>query len=258
VIFKRKHEPDESTIFSQLEHIFKEHRAGMTPIDAFLQPLGKRDRHNQPRPEPLKITFGNVNPLSITVKPTDTLRFFRGRDLTAAFITIYNDDYWLIALWDHFADAARGSSVAREIVRAFVKHCIYVTAEEIAQQTNEMDASRASKYGRINHVMYFKQVFDWSQIWKCIRAPTKRKLSERVRKKKRTANAIDYRLVKASVPQLEAMFQELDLPKVVFWLTSQPSQMGGVIKFLTRFYASTRDRGRLKKAIKSLVKKDEQ
>ena len=120
-------------LFEDLRHIFREHSDTTTPIDAFLWPLVKYDRHHNVRDKPLVVNWGNIGPLTMAVRPLKTARSLRAPELVNAIATIYNDDYWLFALWSHFSGLARGSAISRAIVRAFIKHCVFLTVEEIAR-----------------------------------------------------------------------------------------------------------------------------
>jgi hypothetical protein len=255
MISKNPAVPAMSTLFDSVSHVFREHRSSLSPIEAFIIPLARQTRRNEPRKPPVTFILGNVATLHMTIYPMELARTFVGPDLVAAIARIYNDDYWLFSLWNHFADAAQGSSLSREVVRAFIKHCIYVTVEEVATQSVQIDHKAIASYGRINRIAYYKQVFDWSQIWQCLRAPSKRKLERQLRRKNKLAHGQDFKSIRATIPELEALFREHNLPRVIFDMTDQPDDFGGFLRVTYLALTSARDSRRLRKAIRQLVRK---
>lgn len=241
-------------LFQDLRHIFRDHSDATTPIDAFLWPLVKHDRHNKAREKPLLVNWGNIGPLNVTIKPLQTPRSLRAPELVTAIATIYNDDYWLFALWSHFSALAQGSAVSRAIVRAFIKHCVFLTVEEIARYSNQIDAERAARHARTSMIYYYKRVFDWSAIWKCIQLPARRKIKKRLWRAGKQVHALDFAAARLAVPELKAIFEQYNLPKVVADAMDQKEDYIGIIKTTSLMFSMIFDRGRLRKAIRGLVK----
>src|SRR4051794_24775655 len=174
-------EADAVPLFDDLRHIFREHSESTTPIAAFLWPLLTRDRNQRIRPEPLAVQWGNIAATRLSIEPTKAARSLRSPELVRAIAAIYNDQYWLFAPWSHFSAASNGSAISRAIVRAFIKHCVFLTIEEIERYSKTIGADEVSKHGRSSMANFYKRVFDWSAIWKCIQLPARRKIQKRLR-----------------------------------------------------------------------------
>jgi hypothetical protein len=249
-----RNETNDAALFEDLRHIFRGHSNTTTPIDAFLWPLVKHDRHHKAREKPLIVNWGNIGALKVTLEPSKSARSLRAPELVNAIAAIYNDDYWLFALWSHFSNAARGSAISRAIVRAFIKHCVFLTVEEIARYSVKIDADQAVRHARTPTVYYYKRVFDWSAIWKCIQLPARRKIQKRLRRAGKDAHALDFAAARMAVPELKAIFEQYNLPKVVADATDQKEDYIGIIKTTSLMFSMIVDRGKIRHAIRGLVK----
>ena len=245
--------PDSAVpLFEDLRHIFRDHADTTTPIDAFLWPLVTRDRHQKLREKPLVLNWGNVDALSFSIQPLSLQRTLRAPALVSAIATIYNDQYWLFALWSRFSAAAQGSALSRAIVRAFIKNSVFVTVEEIARYSNRIDADQATRHGRTSTVYYYKRVFDWTAIWQCIQLPARRKIKKRLIRTGQKGRELDFSAACLVVPELIEIFAQLhDVAKKA---TDQKEDYDGILKTTKLMIRMIFDKRRIQNAIRNLVK----
>ena len=107
-----------------------------------------------------------VQEVSFLVSPTDESRAFTGTELSLAITKLYDEHYLLVALWIRlFADCQR-RRIATEIVRAFVKRCIQVSAEDIAANAKRevIDPRAIHEMKPCPSSSFYARAFDWERI----------------------------------------------------------------------------------------------
>jgi len=78
-----------------------------------------------------KIVWGKRATEKINIKPGSDFIFHFGYEFDTAILYLFNHQYWLISLWLSMYRHAKNDDIAKEIVRAFIKNCINVTAREL-------------------------------------------------------------------------------------------------------------------------------
>src|SRR3954466_6160372 len=102
-------------LFDDLQRLFR--RGNMDPVRRFLLAIKGRDRLGKEREKPLNLTFGDLIEDDVEILPIGESRRFSGSQLTQAIIRRYNEDYWLLALWNALTRNAKDSHLGLELVR---------------------------------------------------------------------------------------------------------------------------------------------
>jgi hypothetical protein len=169
-------------LFEDLRSIFRQ--GDFDPVRRFLHVINARDRSGRPRTDIVPIEFGApISDRELTIRPINEPRTFTGYELTEAIIARYNEDYWLLALWNALARNAHDSTLAIDLVRAFIKHGVFLTGEELLKSERKViDALFVKRNGLGRDVEYYNQLFAWSPIFNCLHLSARKEVVRRLRR----------------------------------------------------------------------------
>ncbi len=125
--------------------------------------------------------------------PIEERRRFTGTQLTHAILKHYNDDYWLLSFWKKLVENAKHSRLGVDLVRAFVKHGIYLTGEDFIDNRRVLTHRFVTDNGLTDRVTYYKRLFSWGQIVKCMRHRERKAIVHRLRNDRSTIKAFRLR-----------------------------------------------------------------
>lgn len=124
------------------------------------------------------VTLGQVKTTTeITIQPNGHIREYVGRSICEKLITHINEEYWLIALWNLLYEDSKHSVISREIVRAFIKHCISEIANGLVQYgPNNIEKSHINNECLPDHVRFYKSIFSYNSIIEEMRSRARNKM----------------------------------------------------------------------------------
>jgi len=110
--------------------------------------------------------FGNkVAARKVTKSPNGEIKEYSGKEICEKIINYLNNEYWLITLWDLLYEDSVDSLVSREIVRAFIKHCISTIAHNLVVFGPKIiTCSNINNNCLPNNTLFYKTVFSYSGI----------------------------------------------------------------------------------------------
>jgi hypothetical protein len=246
------------SVFAEITVLFpSQHQTD--PIEAFIRQLQGKDRSGRKRENKIRITFGNhLDGEEILILPTNDQRTFSGSEIAKYVVDSYNQDYWLVALWNKMLKNAEGSALAREIVRSIIKHCIFLTAEDIGKFDCQVDTLLLKNNRLDNRVTYYKRVFHWGDIWRCMREPYKSRVLERLQRNNEAKLA--HRIDRVSLDSLGQHLSEINLilgssnlPTVAANSTAQKTNMAGILKTIYLSALFWHDSSQLRSALRTLI-----
>ena len=115
----------------------------------------------------------------LRLRPVGINKYYKGKELCKQLIEFYNNEYWLVVLWDLLCNDAKQSSISREITRAFIKHCISVTADQLilyGPQTVKPDNINNDVMPNI--IDFYKKVLSYDGIISELRNRTRKKITK--------------------------------------------------------------------------------
>lgn len=237
-----------------MRHVFRTEAQRLDPLDVFVTVIVTRDRANRIRTTPATLELGERKTVALKLQPTGRRCVHRTSAVAEAIAHIYNDEYWLFSLWEHLARHAQGSALAREITRGFIKHCIFVTTEYVLTYSPESVDKRAiEQHARMNTITFYKRIFAWSAILKCMSSSARTEVRARLVRAQRPARDDDYAMVRATIPELKTLFREHDLPEAVVDAAEQPEDLHGIVDAMKRTYTFFRDRSEIRRRLERLV-----
>lgn len=223
------------SVFADIQLLFPGQKA-TNPVEVFIRQMQGKDRANRRRKDKIAVAFGDLRRTEeVVVLPNKDKRFFEGTELAEAIVNIYNNEYWLISLWSQMLLNAGQSSLGREVVRAIIKHCVFVTAEDLISHNKSIDARFVRGNGLINRVNYYKRVFTWSEIYACIRIPARRRMDQRFDRHRKASvgfalNRMDFSRVAQQLPELNKILGDSSLPGIVAEAREQVENIGGILQ----------------------------
>jgi hypothetical protein len=235
-------------VLDDLQRLYKN---GADPIRTHLSHIAKRDRGGRWRDESLKLDFGQpVELREFVLVPISDHRSFSGPALCEAILERYNEDYWLIALWNQLLERAKDSRVATDLVRAFIRHSIYLTGEEfLTSGGRTVSPSFIRDNGLRNRVDYYRTLFSWNQLVACMRLSERRGIVERLRNDPSAIKG--FRLRKLSreqvlgrLPEINRLLVWSDLPTIVRDAEEQVENIQPILRWIYlnwHFWRKSRD-----------------
>lgn len=126
---------------------------------------------------PLKISRRGETLKKFNCIPCNTSIIRQGEDIYNNFLETYNSKVFLPSLWFSMYDITKNSNFGRELTRAFIKNSLFASArlwEEDLIAPYALDDKSVKK--SINIQKFYKEIFDFDAINKCMRKKGKRKL----------------------------------------------------------------------------------
>ena len=246
------------SVFAEIRVLFPAQRQ-TDPIEAFIRQIQGKDRSGRKRDQKIQIIFGTyLEGEEILVLPTNEPRSFSGSELARFVAESYNRDYWLFALWNKMLKNAAGSSLAREIVRAIVKHCIFLTAEEIGKLGRPVDTAFLKAQKLDNRISFYKRMFDWGCILHCMREPYKSRVRERLRHSNdavlaRKISTISFTRLGKHLTEINLILGSSNLPEIVETAKEQMVNIDGILRTIYLKSLFWHDSRQLRNAIKKLI-----
>lgn len=242
------------SVFADIQLLFPG-QLTTNPVEVFIREMQGKMRTGQRREVKIPITFGDYRRKEeIALLPRKDKRSFEGTELAEAIIEIYNNEYWLLAFWNQMLLNASRSSLGREIVRAIIKHCIFVTAEDLFSYNRPIDVRFIKDHGLTKRVNYYKRVFTWHDVYLCIRVPARRRLEQRFNRHREAAagfglRKFDFVKVKQSLPEINRILGGSNLPEIVADAQEQIDNIGGILQTVYLSSLFWRDSARIRKAL---------
>jgi len=113
----------------------------------------------------------------IVLKPNGQIKDYTGREICEKIVRYFNTEYWLIALWDLLCEDAKGSPISREIVRAFIKHCISTVAKNLISFGPQLITHKSINDDCLPHqTIFYQTIFSYNDIMREIRLRTKERI----------------------------------------------------------------------------------
>lgn len=197
-----------------------------------------RDRSGRWRKEAVKFDFGDlVEAEAMILAPINEQRHFSGSQLTQAILKRYNDDYWLLSLWNKLVENARESRLGLDLVRAFVKHGIYLTGEELVTGGRIVTYKLVADNGLADRVTYYKRLFTWRQIVKCLRYKQRKAIVQRLRNDGSTIKAFRLRYLKTQdilerLPEVNQILGYAQLPLIARDAKEQTENLQPILRWV--------------------------
>lgn len=246
-------------LFHEIQPLFPEQR-DLSLVDFFLRDIQGRDRSGKRRNADISVDYGkDVYGEEIKLLPVGDERTLDASELSVFIVNFYNHDYWLIAFWRALAENAAGSSIAREIVRAIVKHSIYVTGEELQSfKRSPVDLRLIRQERLMDRVTFYKHLFDWRSIYLCLREPEKTTVRERLKRSHvgdvahRIAN-IPFSTLQESLDEINTVLGSSDLPYIVDTAREQRESLAPILRTVYLNAVFWRDSRRIKRSLRQLV-----
>lgn len=247
------------SIFSDIGDLFATQRK-RNPIEVYISQAQGRDRSGRKRSDGVEVAFGDdIIDREFILLPHKQPRSFEGTELAEAVVEKYNQDYWLISLWNRMAENAAGSAIGREIVRALVKHCILLTAEELIEKRKTRIDAGLVRSGLADRITYYKRVFNWSDVFRCVREPERTKLEDRL-KRDRTSD-VGFRLKRKigfvgaaqSIPEINSILQQSNLPDLIEGAREQEESLAGFVQLIYIKSLFLRDSRRLRRELRKFT-----
>lgn len=247
-------------LFDELGRVFN---GRGDPIEAYLARIRVRERSGEKRKAVIPIKFGRtIENRTITLQPGNEARLYTGRELCEAIAERYNEEYWLITLWNKLLENARNTAIGTDLVRAFIKHGIYLTGEELASYNCEIDASFVALNGLKKRVKYYQELFEWGSIFSCLRMPQRRLVVRRLHHNHDAR--IGFTIRNASTAQLLAALPEINqvlgysqLPQIVRDAHEQTENLRGIVSSIYLQWQFWRDSRKLKAALKEVLRSNQ-
>lgn len=247
------------SVFEELRTLFPNQQT-TNPVEVYLRLSQGKDRLGKARRQRTLIDFGrDFLESAVEIAPHQEERVYRGSEFVEAVIDFYNRDYWLMALWAQMSTNAEGSYLGRELVRAFVKHGIFLTGEYLHSQNRRLSSRFIRSNGLSKRVNFYRNAFDWSAIFSCMRLPARRRISELL--SNRGAGAPGHQLasmqwedVSNSIPEVNQILAYSDLPRVAVDLEEQSENIGPIFRFIYMQSLFWRDSRLLRKALSDLLR----
>ena len=124
-----------------------------------------------------KIVWGEKTTEKINIKPGSDFIFHFGYEFDAAIIYLFNNQYWLVSLWLSMYRHAMNNDIAKEIVRAFIKNCINVTARELVMTGNKVLSTRLINTNWLSETPeYYRKIFTVNGIVREMRLKQRRQM----------------------------------------------------------------------------------
>lgn len=252
-------ESKEIPLFYEVQPLFPEQR-DLSLVDFFLREIQGKDRSGNRRSTKVKVEYGkDVYGQRIELLPSGDGRVLDASELTQLIVDFYNRDYWLIDFWRALATNAAGSAVAREIVRAIVKHSIYLTGEELlAHHRSPVDLRLVRQERLMDRVSYYKGLFDWSSIYQCLREPERSTLRDRLKRSRvgdvahRIAN-LPFSTLQSSLDEVNAILGSSDLPYLVETAQEQRENLATILRTVYLNAVFWRDSRKIRRSLRQLV-----
>ena len=251
MVSNRKH------VFEDISPLFR----GTTrdPILVCLRAIQGKDRSGKRREIRVALDLGQaVGSRELVLRPIEEARDYSGYELSEEIARRYNEDYWIICLWNALLENARDSQLGVELVRAFIKHGIYLTGEELISKSSSIDA-KLVKNGLSDRVTYYKRLFNWGQIFRCLRLPEKRAIARRLRNDKSSVHAIKIREISTEelmekLPEINQILGYARLPTIVREAEEQAVNLRGIINELYINFHFWRDSRRIREELVKVLR----
>jgi len=131
-----------------------------------------------------RIIRGKESSYKIKLKPSPGKLMKKNYEFEKAIMEIYNKEYWLIKLWLRMYNDSKNFKIDREIVRAFIKNCIKVTAQELVNSELKFLDKSKIKINLSERPNYYIKIFNSKKIINEMRIPYRKLLRERSDKNK--------------------------------------------------------------------------
>jgi hypothetical protein len=239
---------DLRNVFDELKAL---HKNG-DPIRAHLTRIADRDRAGHLRKKPLEFNFGKaVASREVILMPLKEPRSFFGPELTEAILHRYNEEYWLVALWNSLLENARESRIATDLVRAFIRHAIFLTGEEFLGVGRTIDSAYVTENGLRKQTDYYRRLFRWGEITQCMRLSEKRAVFRRLRCdhsaikafRLRELNTVD---ILRRLPEINEILGWADLPLITRDAKEQTQNLQPILRWIYLNWHFWRDSKKLR------------
>jgi len=119
----------------------------------------------------------NVVAIQMIIQPIKISKVYTGKEICELIIDYINEQYWLVLLWELLYEDSKNSIISREIVRAFVKHCVSTIAKNLI-----LYGPRVITCNNINDkcfpdkIKFYKTIFSYTAIIKEMRLRIKKRM----------------------------------------------------------------------------------
>jgi hypothetical protein len=247
---------DLRNVFDELQAL---HKNG-DPIRAHLTRIAGRDRAGNHREKPLKFDFGKpVAPREVILMPLKEPRSFSGPELTEAIFQRYNEEYWLVALWNSLLENARDSRIATDLVRAFIRHAIFLTGEEFLGVDRTIDSAYVTVNGLRKLTDYYRRLFMWGEITQCMRLSEKRDVIRRLRHDHSAIKAFRLRRLDTNdilerLPEINAILGWANLPLITREAKEQTQNLQPILRWIYLNWHFWRDSQKLRNELARVLR----
>ncbi len=124
------------------------------------------------------VELGNhITVNGIVINPNRQIKDYTGREICQKIVCYFNTEYWLIVLWDILYEDSKGSSISREIVRAFIKHCISTVAQDLVSFGPQILTHEYINGDCLpNQTKFYQTIFSYNDIIHEMRSRTKKRM----------------------------------------------------------------------------------
>lgn len=127
------------------------------------------------------VNLGNVIEINeIIIQPIGQIKNYFGKSISGKIIDFINQEYWLITLWDLLYEDSKESTIAKEILRGFIKHCISEISKNLVDfGPDNIEEKHIDKKCLPDQIKFYKSIFSCKHIKAEMRKPTLDRMKEK-------------------------------------------------------------------------------
>ena len=118
-----------------------------------------------------------VTAREIIIQPNGDTKEYTGKEICEIIIQYLNNEYWLVVLWNLLYEDSKNSVISREIVRAFIKHCVSTIAQNLIEFGPEVITCADINDECLPHkIKFYQTIFSYNAIMKEMRSRIKKRM----------------------------------------------------------------------------------
>lgn len=157
------------------------------------------------------VSLGGIKEIdNIVIQPTGQVKHYVGKSISGQITNFINEEYWLITLWDILYEDSKYSTIAKEILRGFIKHCVSEISKNLVYYgPKTIETKHIDKNHLPNHIKFYKSVFSYKLIKKEMRKPA----LDRIKNKHKIHKSLNQSDLNINTDDLLNLFEEFNQDK---------------------------------------------